>query len=202
MRPRLPCERDRDEDTEARSTGGAGAIGGLRQDLFHHVFDYRPLGPLGTDGPVIRRAPEALPEGAVWFPHAVVGAVALITLLEGVFSPNTYSPFGIATFITAFLPAGTLLMTLVRPVLAFWVSIAMDPAGGGRGQRRLAVEPSAFACHLGVLIVVAARTRPRTAAWMWLITLFTGSFLGNFGPGPPRTPRHGRHLRVRACCSS
>ncbi len=161
----------------------AGAIQTLRQDLFHHVFDYRPLGPLGTDGPVIRRLPKSFRRGVVWFPHAVVGAVALITLLEGVFNANTYSPFGIATFITAFLPAGTLLMTLVRPVLAFWVSIAMTPLVAVVGSGDWPWQPSAFACHLGVLIVVAARTRPRTAAWMWLITLFTGSFLGNFGPG-------------------
>ncbi|MEU8709406.1 histidine kinase [Streptomyces sp. NPDC048565] len=160
----------------------AGAIDGLRQDLFQNVFDYRPLGPLGTDGPVIRRLPKTFRKGAVWFPHAVVGVVALITLLDGVFSANTYSPFGVGTVITAFLPPAILMMTLVRPVLAFWASIASTPLVAAAGHGDWPWEASPFACHLGVLIVVAARTRPRATAWMWLITLFVGSILGNFGP--------------------
>lgn len=69
----------------------ATAIDSLRQDLFHNVFDYRPLDPLGTGGPVVRRLPAPFRKGAVWFPHAVVGLVALISLLEGVFAANTYS---------------------------------------------------------------------------------------------------------------
>ncbi|MFE6932482.1 sensor histidine kinase [Streptomyces sp. NPDC057699] len=157
----------------------AGAIEGLRQDLFQNVLDYRPLSPLGTDGPVIRRLPRSFRKGVVWFPHAVVGVVALISLMEGVFSANTYSPFGMVTVVTAFLPAAALMMTLVRPVLAFWVSIAITPLVAATSSD-WPWGASAFACHLGVLVVVAARTRPRTAAWMWLITLFVGSALGNF----------------------
>ncbi|MFJ8754005.1 sensor histidine kinase [Streptomyces sp. NPDC102441] len=160
----------------------AGAIAGLRQDLFHNVLDYRPLSPLGSDGPVIRRLPRTVRKGAVWFPHAVVGVVALISLLDGVFSANTYSTFGTVTVVTGFLPPAVLLMTLVRPVLAFWASIASIPLVAGAGSGDWPWGASAFACHLGVLIVVAARTRPRTAAWMWLITLFAGSVLGNFSP--------------------
>ncbi|MFD4666455.1 histidine kinase [Streptomyces halstedii] len=162
----------------------AGAIAGLRQDLFQNVLDYRPLGPLGADGPVIRRLPATLRKGAVWFPHAVVGLVVLIALAQGVFAANTYSPFGIATVITAFLPAGTLLMTLVRPVFAFWVSIVSTPLVAVVGSGGWPWAPTTFVCHLGVLIVVAARTRPRTAVWIWLITLVTGSFLGNIGGHP------------------
>ncbi|MFD5036039.1 sensor histidine kinase [Streptomyces sp. NPDC058378] len=157
----------------------AGAIEGLRQDLFQNVLDYRPLSPLGTDGPVIRRLPKSFRKGVVWFPHAVVGVVALISLMEGVFSANTYSPFGMVTVVTAFLPAAALMMTLVRPVLAFWVSIAITPLVAATSSD-WPWGASAFVCHLGVLVVVAARTRPRTAAWMWLITLFVGSALGNF----------------------
>ncbi|GAA2964523.1 MULTISPECIES: sensor histidine kinase [Streptomyces] len=159
----------------------AGAIASLRQELFHHALDYRPLGPLGTDGPVIRRLPKTLRKGVVWFPHAVVGLVALISLTDGVFAANTYSPFGIATVITAFLPAATLLMTLVRPVLAFWVSIASTPVVAVVGSGGWPWGATAFACHLGVLIVAAARTRPPAAAWMWFVTLVVGSFLENIG---------------------
>ncbi|MEU0131966.1 MULTISPECIES: histidine kinase [unclassified Streptomyces] len=181
-------------DTKTRSPEfrlAAGAIGGLRQDLFHDAFEYRPLDPLGTGGPVIRRLPGAIRRRAVWFPHVVVGAVALIALLVGVFSTNTYSPFGIATIITAFLPAATLLMTLLRPVLAFWVSIASVPVICMVGSGDWPWAPNAFICHLGVLIVVAARTRPRTAAWMWLITVFTGSFMETIGPWNPSSSNGG-----------
>ncbi|WP_082317601.1 histidine kinase [Streptomyces sp. NRRL WC-3549] len=159
----------------------AGALDGLRQDLFQHVLDFRPLAPLGTDGPVIRRLPGPLRKGAVWFPHAVVGLVALIALMQGVFVANAYSPFGVATVITAFVPAGTLLATLVRPLLAFWVSVASTPLVAVVGHDQWPWSPTAFVCHLGVLIVVAARTRPRTAAWMWLVTLLIGTLVENVG---------------------
>ncbi|MEU0302462.1 histidine kinase [Streptomyces sp. NPDC006175] len=170
-------------ETKTRSPehqAAAGAIDGLRQDLFQNVLDYRPLSPLGTDGPVIRRLPRTVRKGAVWFPHAVVGLVALIAGMDGVFTANTYSPFGMVTGITAFVPPAVLLMTLVRPVLAFWASIASIPLVAGLSSGSWPWDGSAFACHLGVLIVVAARTRPRTAVWMWLITLLVGSVLGNF----------------------
>ncbi|MFE9910679.1 sensor histidine kinase [Streptomyces clavifer] len=169
----------------------AGAIDGLRQDLFHRAFDYRPLAPLGTDGPVMRRLPKPIRTRAVWFPHAVVAAVALIALLVGVFAANTYSPFGIATLITAFLPAATLLMTLHRPVLAFWVSIASTPVMAVVGSGEWPWAPNAFVCHLGVLVVVAARTRPRTAAWMWVITLLPGTFMDAVGPYNPSSTNGG-----------
>ncbi|WP_250288474.1 histidine kinase [Streptomyces atroolivaceus] len=169
----------------------AGAIDGLRQDLFHHVLDYRPMGPLGTDGPVIRRLPKPIRTRAVWFPHAVVAAVALIALLGGVFSANTYSPFGIATLITAFLPAAVLLMTLLRPVLAFWASIALVPVTAVVGSGDWPWSPHTFLCHLGVLIVVAARTRPRTAAWMWAITLLPGFLSALLGPYNPSSTAGG-----------
>ncbi|MEU1216512.1 sensor histidine kinase [Streptomyces sp. NPDC005791] len=169
----------------------AGAIDGLRQDLFHDVFDYRPLAPLATDGPVIRQLPKPIRARAVWFPHAVVAAVALMAVLGGVFSANTYSLFGIATVITAFLPAAALLMTLLRPVLAFWASIALVPVMAVLGGGDWPWAPHAFVCHLGVLIVVAARTRPRTAAWMWVITLLPGFFMVVLGPHNPSSTSGG-----------
>ncbi|MFE3517737.1 sensor histidine kinase [Streptomyces sp. NPDC059166] len=157
----------------------ADAIGGLRQDLFHDVFAYRPLGPLGTGGPVMRRLPEGIRRWAVWFPHAVVAAVAGIALLEGVIQQNGQF-FGL---VAALLPVAALLMTLVRPVLAFWGSIASTPVVALLGGGDWPWGPSAFVCHLGVLVVVAARTRPRAAAWMWVVTVVVGSFLSEIGPG-------------------
>ncbi|MFS0694733.1 sensor histidine kinase [Streptomyces nitrosporeus] len=158
----------------------AGAIGGARQDLFHDVLAYRPLPPLAEDGPMVRWLPERLRKRAVWTPHAAVGALALIVLLAGLTSTPA-SMLGISALIAGGAPAAALGLTLIRPVLAFWVSVLSTPVVAVASSGDWPWVPSSFAAHLGVLIVVAARTRPRTAAWMWLITLLAGSFLDNFG---------------------
>ena len=51
---------------EARSSGWPlDALRGLRQDLFHDAFAYRPLPPhADVDGPLTRRLPERLREYA------------------------------------------------------------------------------------------------------------------------------------------
>ncbi|MFC5802112.1 sensor histidine kinase [Streptomyces formicae] len=146
-----------------------GALGGLRQDLFHDAFAYRPLSPMATDGPVSRRLPKRIRSHARWTPHAVVAAGALFFLLAGSESNEMH---GLGALVLAVVPAGVVLMTLVRPVLAFWaslgaslfVSVVANPWGDWPWSGVV------FASHLAVLTVVAARTRPRTALWMWLLT--------------------------------
>ena len=160
----------------------AGAIDGLRQDLFRDAFAYRPLAPLGTDGPVVRRWPERLRKYAVWTPHAVVAAAALFSLLFGLADADP-GLFGAFLFAGG-LPAIVVLMTLVRPVAAFWASMALIPVVAMVGSGAWPWGPSTFLSHLTVLVVVAARTRPRTAAWMWAITVVAGSFLENFNSWP------------------
>ncbi|MGW8883086.1 sensor histidine kinase [Streptomyces sp. NPDC055749] len=161
----------------------ADAIGGLRQDLFQNVLAYRPLDPLGTGGPVIRRLPKRLRARAVWFPHAVVGALALFTAIMGLVMADSHGVYGIAAVVSGLLPAIPLLMSLVRPVGAFWASIVLTPVAAVAGSGDWPWGPSMFLCHLGVLVVVAARTRARTAAWMWVLTMFVGSLLDKFGSG-------------------
>ncbi|MFD8690841.1 sensor histidine kinase [Streptomyces sp. NPDC059651] len=152
----------------------AGAIGGLRQDLIHDAFAYRPLPPMRTDGVLTRRLPERLRARAEWTPHAVVLAAALLAFMMG------FSLTGNAgVLVSGLLPAVCVAMTLVRPVGAFWMSMALVPVtmvvGGGDGPW----GPSSFFAHLVVLAVVAARTRPRTAAWMWGLTVLFGTLLEN-----------------------
>lgn len=154
----------------------AGAIGGLRQDLIHDAFAYRPLGPMRTDGVLTRRLPERLRARAEWTPHAVVLAAALLAFMMG------FSITGNAgVLVSGLLPAVCVAMTLVRPVGAFWMSMALIPlsmiVGGDDGPW----GPSTFFAHLMVLSVVAARTRPRTAAWMWGLTVLFGTLLENVG---------------------
>ncbi|MFD7442091.1 sensor histidine kinase [Streptomyces sp. NPDC059909] len=174
-------------DAESRSPEfrlAMGALSGLRQDLFQNAFAYRPLAPMATDGSVTRRLPGRIRQAAAWTPHAIVAGGALMVLLLGATTTSAYGP--VALFIAA-VPAVVVLMTLVRPVLAFWASLASTPfvtvlVGSWDGDWPW--PPVSFAAHLAVLTVVAARTRPRTALWMWLLTGAYGLFAEVFlGPG-------------------
>ncbi|MEU7282015.1 histidine kinase [Streptomyces sp. NPDC045431] len=153
-------------DTKTRSPElrlAQGLLQGLRRELFHDVLAYRLLPPMATDGPVTRRLPGRIREYAQWTPHALVVGAALVVLLIGA----TTGPYPIGL-----VPAGAVLLTLVRPLAAFWLSLVSAPfvslLAGGWGEWPW--SPPSFAAHLVVLTVVAARTRPRTAAWMWVIT--------------------------------
>lgn len=151
-----------------------GAIGDLRQDLFRDPFAYRPLGPMRTDGRLTRRLPARMRERAAWTPHAVVLVAALITFMAG------FARTGSAeVLISGLLPAACVGMTLVRPVGAFWMSMVLTPVSLVLGDDAEPWGPGTFFAHLVVLSVVAARTRPRTAAWMWVLTLLLGTALEN-----------------------
>ncbi len=158
----------RPHDSEMRVA--ADALRGLRQDLIHDASVYRPLPPRGTDGPFVRRLPAGLRRCVAWTPHAVVAVAAFITLLSTYFDVDGSA--GPLSVLLALLPVAAVLLTLVRPAGAFWLSLAATPVVA------LASEPWAGLpwtagtgiAHWTVLTVVAARTRPRTAAWMWAIT--------------------------------
>ncbi|WP_079056431.1 sensor histidine kinase [Streptomyces caeruleatus] len=143
----------------------ADALQGLRQDLFHDAFAYRPLQRMRVDGPLTRRLPGRLREYAAWTPHAVIATAALFTLFIG--SVDTNGP----ALLVGPLCAIPILLTMARPVGAFWLSMAATPIVaviGGAGEWPW--MPGSLACHLTVLTVVAVRTRPRTAVWMWGVT--------------------------------
>ncbi|MBT2507555.1 two-component sensor histidine kinase [Streptomyces sp. ISL-98] len=165
-----------------------GALSGLRQDLFHDAFAYRPLPPMSTDGPLTRRLPERMRTYAAWTPHAVVAGLAMFVLLIA-FAVSGGAAEGL---VTGVLPVAALLMTLVRPSGAWWVSLLSTPFVGilGSSGDGWPWTPPAFVAHLGVMVVVAARTRPRTAAWMWLGTaayaLFAEVFLGGYSTDSPQ----------------
>ncbi|MFD8005820.1 two-component sensor histidine kinase, partial [Streptomyces mirabilis] len=58
----------------------ADALRGLRQDLFHDAFAYRPLPRMRVDGPLARRLPERVREYAAWTRVAVMTAWGLVSL--------------------------------------------------------------------------------------------------------------------------
>ncbi|MCP9945302.1 histidine kinase [Streptomyces somaliensis] len=156
-----------------------GLLRGLREDLVQDALAYRPLPPTPPDGPLTRRLPERIRRRLLWVPHLVVAAAALLVLAAG---------YGTTGFLpTALVPAVPVLLTLVRPVAAFWASLLATSAyavvAGGWGVW----SPATFLSHLVVVTVVAARTRPRAAAWMWVVTgvygLSAGTVLGNGDDG-------------------
>ncbi|WP_443063545.1 sensor histidine kinase [Streptomyces sp. NBC_00663] len=157
----------------------ANALRGLRQDLFHDAFAYRPLPRMRVDGPLTRRLPGPLREYATWTPHAVVSAAAVITLLmAAVDSSDT----AVVLVPLAVLP---ILLTMLRPIAAFWLSMAATPVSQVFGSYMDGYPwlPASFACHLTVLTVVAIRTKPRTAAYMWAVTAAYG-FVADVILGP------------------
>ncbi|MEU2714504.1 histidine kinase [Streptomyces sp. NPDC007205] len=150
----------------------ADALRGLRQDLCRNPFAYRPLPPMSVDGPLTRRLPGRMREYAAWAPHATVAAVGVLAALVG-FADN-YG--GLRALLRALLALVPVLLTLARPAGAFWLSLAATTATAVTGSDWDSWPwlPSSFVSHLTVLAVVALRTRPRTAAWMWALTAVYG----------------------------
>ncbi|MFE7324290.1 sensor histidine kinase [Streptomyces sp. NPDC057565] len=173
------------ETTKTRSPEfrlAAGAIGGLRQDLFHDAFAYRPLAPMRAGRALTRLVPERMRARAGWAPHALVGLAALITVLVGLTVADGSGAWsGIEIIVIGLLPAIPVVMTLVRPVGAFWMSMGLTPVAAVIGGNDWPWAPSMFLAHLVVLVVVAARTRPRTAAWMWVLTVLLGTVMESIG---------------------
>jgi signal transduction histidine kinase len=153
----------------------------LRQDLFHDAFAYRPLPRMRMDGLLTRRLSGQRREYVSWAPHAAVVTAALLAATIAV-SASDRGEFG--TLVTTALTVVPILLTLVRPIGAFWVSMAATPVTAVFSDMwsDWPWAPGSFAAHLVVLTVVALRTPPRTAAWTWALTaaygLFVESILG------------------------
>ncbi|MFE4538189.1 sensor histidine kinase [Streptomyces scopuliridis] len=161
----------------------ADLISGLREDLFHDAFAYRPLKPMRTDGPLTRRLPGRIREYAAWTPHAVIVACALVVLFVG---------FSEAGSLLGLLPAIPVLLTMVRPIGAWWLSLGASGVLGFIGFGDWPWGASTGLGYLTVLTVAAIRTRPRTGAYMWAATAAYGFFAEvlftrGYGSGAPGT---------------
>ncbi|MFD5696576.1 histidine kinase [Streptomyces lasiicapitis] len=156
---------------------------GLRTDLFHDAFAYRPLPPLRGDAPSVQWLTGRIRRLAVWFPHAVVLAMAAFTvMITYAGMSGGYGGNDLVEVLASLVPAATVALTLVRPVLAWWLSLAVTPflavaIGGGDYPW----SPGSFVGHTMVMMVVAARTHPRTAAWMWVLTTVYSFFADGAG---------------------
>ncbi|MFE2284613.1 sensor histidine kinase [Streptomyces sp. NPDC059443] len=160
----------------------SGLIRSLREDMFTDAFAYRPLAPMRTDGPVVRRLPQRIRARAPHLPHAAVGLAAFVIVC---FATVTNELFQAGALFLGLVAATPVLMTLVRPVGAFWVSVAVNlcfpviTPWGSSGPW----APSTFLAYLATLTIVAMRTRPRIAGWMWLVTLVVGGGFALLGRG-------------------
>jgi signal transduction histidine kinase len=139
------------------------SLGGLRQDLFRDAFAYRPLRQMRTDGPITRRLPGRIRDFAAWTPHALIVVGAFIALCAG------YFDYGL---LASLLAAGPVLLVMVRPVGAWWLCLFCSGFVALFGGRSEGVPWAAgsFTAYLIVITVVAVRSRPRTAAWLWVLT--------------------------------
>ncbi|WP_412077511.1 sensor histidine kinase [Streptomyces xanthophaeus] len=155
----------------------SGFLRDLRDDLITDAFAYRPLPPVRPAGRIARWLPGAARPQAGYYPHFVVVLLALITLFFGM-TISEGAPHGLALLL-ALMAAAPVLMTLVRPVGAFWVMLAvtLPPAMVQSSGMNWPWVPSTFVAHLAVVTIVAMRSRPRVAAWMWLITVVAGTVL-------------------------
>ncbi|MFD4373289.1 sensor histidine kinase [Streptomyces sp. NPDC058486] len=157
-------------------------VGGLRKELFDDALDYRPLPPMDVESGPTRFLPRRIRRYAGLLPHAVVCVLAGIVFFLG-YERMAYAT-GPVAFLYTVVPPVIVLLTLIRPVTAFWASLASTPflgalsgfAGGWPWPA------NGFAAHAVVVVVAAARTGPRAAACMWMVTagyaLFAEMFLG------------------------
>ncbi|MET9958785.1 histidine kinase [Streptomyces sp. NPDC006326] len=152
----------------------SGLFESLRQDLITDAFTYRPLPPIRTDGPLTRRLPKRIRPRAAYLPHAVVALAAVIVIPTAAVSDVYVWPP--AALVLGLIAATPVLMTLVRPVGAFWAALAATTVLALAGPRDATWPwlPGAFVSYLATVTIVALRTRPRAAGWMWLITLAYG----------------------------
>ncbi len=153
------------------------ALARLREDLFTDAFAFRPLLPLPTEHGWVSRLPSRTRRYARWFPHALLTLFSCFVMLEtlsrvgGIFGP------GASLFIGA-----TLLMTMFRPVGAWWLSLAGLLFSGVflGGYGAVGDSPANFATHLIVVLLVALRTRTRVAVEMLVLTVASAVFLTFF----------------------
>ncbi|MFI6941345.1 sensor histidine kinase [Streptomyces sp. NPDC050418] len=176
----------RTEDGGARTEARLirGGLGALRADLFTGAFAFRPLPPLPADHRLVKRIPRRFRDRGRWLPHATVVLAAVFVFLLGVAENND----DFVGLLQGLVAAAPVLLTLSRPVAAFWLSLGISMfgvvIGGVAVHGAFPWTAAGFLGHLVVMTQVALRSRPRVAAEMWLLTLaFAGVVVGYEGNG-------------------
>ncbi|WP_233221412.1 sensor histidine kinase [Streptomyces carminius] len=155
---------------------------GLRENLLTGAFAFRPLPPLPTDHRLLRRLPDRVREPARRLPHLAVLGLALF-LMSVELDSRFYSD---GAALRALLLGVPLIMVLFRPIGAFWLSIGgvfVSAIVAGRDWGNWPWTEAAIFSHLTIMLIVAYRSRPRTAFDMWLVTALPGGFFLLVAPG-------------------
>ncbi|MFJ8011706.1 sensor histidine kinase [Streptomyces sp. NPDC096339] len=152
----------------------SGVIETLRQDLVTNAFAYRPLPLQETPGRFVRRLPKAIRAHYPWTRYAMVGALALFVVVFTAGSQSSY--LGDAgELLMGMMAAAPVLMTLIRPVAAWWAAVALTLVFAALGSdQSWPWTPGSFLAYIAVMVLVTLRTGPRVAAWMWTLTLALG----------------------------
>ncbi|MGW9371296.1 sensor histidine kinase [Streptomyces xanthophaeus] len=155
----------------------SGLLQGFREELVTDAFAYRPLPPFRPEGRWVRWLPRGLRPHAGHLPHAVVTLLAVVAVVAS--TANSGGAPGGMTLLVGLIAAAPVLMTLVRPAGAFWtvLAVTLPLAMVQDTGMTWPWTPSTFVAHLAVVTVVAMRSRPRVAAWMWVITVVAGAVL-------------------------
>ncbi|MFF3562100.1 histidine kinase [Streptomyces sp. NPDC002574] len=164
-----------------------GALSGLRRDLIADAFAFHPMAPLRDGHPLLGLVPRRLRVYARWLPHATLTGFAFLLML---IAAESYS--GLGGVVAALLAGVPLLTTMFRPIGAWWLSFGAAILTGllfADGWSSTGPwTDTGFVSHLTVMAVVAARSRPRVAAEMWLLTavlaLAFSSLAGWYGADP------------------
>ncbi|QKV97684.1 two-component sensor histidine kinase [Streptomyces sp. NA02950] len=151
------------------------ALSGLRQDLITGAFAFRPLPPLGDAHPLKRWVPRRARPYVGWLPHAAITGFAFF-LIALAYSQGSGGNLPLAVFCGV-----PLMISLFRPVGAWWLSFAAGIAAGSdaAGHNIYDTWPwpwTLIAAHIAVMAVVASQTRPRTAVQMLVLTAGLGVF--------------------------
>ncbi|MEW2137537.1 histidine kinase [Streptomyces sp. NPDC005409] len=152
----------------------SGVIETLRQDLVTDAFAYRPLPLRETPGWFMRRLPEAIRRHFPWTRYAAVGALALFVMVFTAGSQSSYLG-DTGELLIGMISAAPVVMTLVRPIAAWWAAVAMTVLFAALGsEASWPWTPGSFLAYIAVMVLVTLRTGPRVAAWMWTLTLGLG----------------------------
>ncbi|MEV5606768.1 histidine kinase [Streptomyces sp. NPDC052225] len=146
------------------------ALQGLREDLFQDVRAYRPLPRAAASGPLAQLFPERIRRKLEYLPHAVVLGLALLTFIVGTMGATDYGDAGAFAYVAGFLAAAPVALTLLRPTLAWWLSLMVAPVLVALTNGQYPWPAGSILGHTAVMTVVAARSGPRTAGWMWTLS--------------------------------
>lgn len=139
----------------------------FRDDLQRRAFAFEPIAPLAADTGWLRELPDDVRRVAIQLPRIGPLALALAVLVWETQLGYSYGDF---SSFRAMLIALPLVIVVLRPVTAYWLSLlgmTVAPALLQGGADGMPFNAPGVLQHLVVLGVVAWRCRPVTSLALW-----------------------------------